>query len=875
MSDLKARLREVFRVEAAADMAALREALQGLRTRAPRPPAAEIEAFYRLAHKLKGACRAVNLTVARVAGHQIEYLFRALHESPSDLTTALLDDVAAGLEKMSAAIEAFAAGREEPADSELVARLNRHLEAAGSTQRGELPAASGSGPLPPTAPEPPARPTGPAIHPRILQSFAAEALEIMDGLRAAFARFPEAPPPVLAELLDDALRRAHTLKGSARVVKMDEVSSLAHELEDALRPLGEDPPGDLAEVLPPAAALLDRLDTALGRATAPEPPAETPGAAAPATSPETAVETGAGRFFRVDMDRMRRLEEAFAEVLVFQPQLDGVGERSQRLREQFREVVDEELRLRRRLGSFLYRAAENQEHVRAASYVNFMGQQVRQLARRVAALEQEQRRLIQGMDQRMEKLDEELHALQVTQAGEVLSGLRAMVLELAAELQRPVDFQITGFDLEMDRRTLQRLRGPLIHMLRNALDHGIETPAERSSLGKPPRAVIRLALALVSGQYQLTVSDDGRGLPTALIRRRAVEGGFLNEEAASRLDDHALHQLILHPRFSTARQVSQVSGRGMGLSTLAEALRDLNGSLEIQSQMGRGTTFTMRVPVSRSGSSVLLLECAGSIYGVPGRWVDRVLHLPPDRLGEGPHGLHFDSPNGPVRVQSLGALLGRGEATLGRGPSHVPLVLIRREDGVSAWAVDAVLGQRRTVLRELPPLAARSPYFSSGIPLEDGRFGLLLEVSRLLESDRGSARWGEAAAAPTAPGRPARPVILVVDDSYTSRTLEAGVIESSGYQVLQAADGLDGLRVLRNEHVDLIICDIEMPRLDGFGMLAEVKASERLRDIPFILISSLEDPGIIQKGLSLGADSYIVKRHFEHGELVATIEHFL
>jgi two-component system chemotaxis sensor kinase CheA len=259
---------------------------------------------------------------------------------------------------------------------------------------------------------------------------------------------------------------------------------------------------------------------------------------------------------------------------------------------------------------------------------------------------------------------------------------------------------------------------------------------------------------------------------------------------------------------------------------------------------------------------------------LPARFVEKVAQVAAADILTVSGRLHWSSPDGPIPVYGLAELLGLADGIPPEGRFHA--VVVNRESGRELLTVDRLVGLRQVVLRELPPAAAAAGLYSGCIPLEDGTSGLLLDMPAVLA--RAAAAPGLRArieAGPIAAPQIHLPAILVVDDSYTSRTLEAGVIESMGYRVFQAADGLDGLRVLRNEAVDIILCDVEMPRMDGFGMLAAVKSNDRLRDIPFILISSIEDPSIVEKGLALGADSYIVKRHFEQDALRDIIAHYL
>lgn len=836
MSPLAARLREVFRSEAAEDLAQLRSAFAAWRAALPLAPAESTEAVYRLAHKIKGACRAVSFQSGQTLGFLLEYLFRALHETPRILPDALETDALRTLDALADAVDAFLAGGDFTVDPTLVAAMNAHLEACGSSQRATVEAQP--------APTPKG---GPEVDPRLVASFRAEAEELLENLH----RLVDSPKDFSPEAVNEALRSAHTLKGSAGVVKMRSVSEAAHRLEGILRAVE---PGSPAGGLRDAAALIEAMESELGihRSVAPS------GA------------TSVSEFFRVEQNRLKRVEDAFSELLEAAPDLESVGADSARILVELDTLVREEEVLRRNLASVIYRAPENQEYARMASYVNHMSRQIRSLRRALTRLDGHARRAHGLVAQRLQALDTGLHALQVTPAGEVLAGLDGMVSEIAEGLGKSIRLETSGFDIEMDRSTLQRLRGAIIHLIRNAIDHGIESAAERASAAKEVAGVLRISLALSGGRYVVEVADDGRGLSTREIRRHAIAARFLTEAEASAMEDAAIQQLIFNPRFSTSRGVTEVSGRGIGLSSVDETIRALGGELSVTTTAGRGTVFRMIVPAGRAGGTALMVKASGHSFGIPSRFVERVLQIPVADLLERGGTRQWTSPEGPVAARHLGEILGLRSDSV--RAARTPAVMIRREGARDVILVDELTGLRQAVLRELPPAAAATGLFGGCIALDDGEAGLLLEVPAVLA--RGNARSFEGAPDDSAPVRD-QAVILVVDDSYTSRTLEAGVIESMGYRVVQAADGVDGLRVLRNESVDLILSDIEMPRLDGFGFLVEVKKTERLRDIPFILISSIEDQNIVQKGLALGADSYIVKRFFEQEELKATIQHYL
>lgn len=889
--DLTARLREVFRGEAEADLAELALAFVQWERELPSPSPAATEAVFRLAHKIKGACRAISFKEGQTLGHLLEYLFRAWHETPREIPAPMVEDVRACHACFQEAVKSHIAGAAVACPAELVDVLNAHLRTLGSSHTIEF-AVPVSKPSPAktdavfhSSAQPAATSSPRPLDVRLLASFRGEAADLLETLHR---HLDDSSAGLDKEAVDSALRAAHTLKGAAAVVRFSATAALAHELEDLLRSMENDgsaPQGgaELPSQVPAARDLLRKINASMEEECPPSASMSASGNNSQQGSAEhgrrenpAAADAIASSHFRIEVERVKKLEESFSDLMVLSPQLDELLESSAAITADFAALSREEEALRHSLGTLLYRAPENREYAKAASYINFTSRQIRAMQRQVSRLESGLRNCLTLLDQRFESVDRNIHGLQLTPAQDVLSGLDAMVRELGVELGKPASLFTHGFDIEMDRSSLQKIRGALIHLLRNCIDHGIEGPAERESLGKSPVARISIVLSLSGGHYKFEVSDDGRGLATREIRRRAIAQSFLSEVDAANLAADDIHRLIFHPRFSTVDKSTHISGRGMGLSSVEQTVRALGGSVGVESRPGLGTAFQILLPAGRAGGTVLLVAANGQHFALPSQVVEKIAPVPAESISFDGDSSHWKSDEGPVPVHHLGSVLGLGSSSM--TGSRCNLILLRAGQQRHGLLVEEIIGLRRVVVQDLPPAAAAAGLFGGIIPLAEGRSALLLEAPALVSQGRPAVPVSNRepiVAAASEPGTRPPPTILVVDDSYTSRTLESGVIESMGYRVLQAADGLDGLKVLRNETVDLILCDIEMPRMDGFGMLAEVKKNDRTKDIPFILISSLEDPSIVQKGLSLGADSYIMKRHFEQEQLRDLINHYL
>ncbi|EFH11484.1 hybrid sensor histidine kinase/response regulator, partial [Teichococcus cervicalis] len=467
----------------------------------------------------------------------------------------------------------------------------------------------------------------------------------------------------------------------------------------------------------------------------------------------------------------------------------------------------------------------------------------------------------------------------------VLGSLGRMVRELAREAGRTVAVRMEGLDLQADRRVLQALKDPVTHLLRNAIGHGLESAEQRARLGKPVEAEVALLLRAQGGLLRLSVLDDGRGPDLARIEAIAVQRGLLPPRPADQPPPppERLLALVFEPGFSTAPEVDRLSGRGMGLSVVAEVARSLRGGATLRPRRPAGTEVEIAVPFSAARQPVLLVEAGGVPYALPSHGVERLLRLPVAAVEtvESQPVLRIESGGRDViaPVIALPALLGHPTAPIPVEAGHVKAVLLRSGERRCALAVEA-MQDVRTLMVERLEAPGVDPALVVGVALQEG------EVPALVLSPEGLvARWlreeGRLAGAGLglAPAEQAKPAatILVVDDSITTRTLEKSILEAQGFRVLLSVDGLDALNLLRGGEavVDLVVADVEMPRMDGFGLLQALKTDPRLAAIPVILMTSRADPEDVRRGLDLGAGAYITKQKFDQRELLATIGQML
>ena len=464
----------------------------------------------------------------------------------------------------------------------------------------------------------------------------------------------------------------------------------------------------------------------------------------------------------------------------------------------------------------------------------------------------------------------------------ITHGCERVVRDLTRSGEKEARLILEGTETEIDRKILEELQDPLIHLLRNAVDHGIEPAAEREAAGKPRAGTIRVSARQVGDSVRFEVADDGAGLDAERLRAAVLRKGLLTTDQAAALDERGAHGLIFLPGFSSRETVSATSGRGVGLDVVREHVERLHGTVDVSSQPGQGTRFTLELPLTLATTRALLVEQSGQTYAVPTTLIERSGRVEQDRLEQ---------------IQGRRTLLLEGRAlpaieladVLNVAPSAPPAdrqgrtvwrqyFVVAQAGRRVALLVDGLAGEQEIVVKSLAWPLRRVRNVAGTTLLGTGSVVVILNPADLLQSalGMGAGRSPLHSASPAAqPERRRAPRILVVDDSLTTRTLERTILEAAGYDVTVAADGLEALNRLRAEEIDLVVSDVEMPRLDGFGLTAELRRDERLRHVPVVLVTSLDAREHRERGVEVGADAYVVKSAFDQGQLLETIGRLL
>ncbi|BAE51808.1 hybrid sensor histidine kinase/response regulator [Paramagnetospirillum magneticum] len=666
--------------------------------------------------------------------------------------------------------------------------------------------------------------------------------------------------PADSETINAVFRSAHTVKGSSRMLKLIPITETAHKVEDVLGALRD---GSLswspelrrllqrgvdalsaqvdavADGNPPAEpdpALCAALAAAL---RGPQPATEPPPAPAPASAPPAAEPPPQAEVRLKSADTVRVQLTKLDELI----RLMG-------------EVVSSHARLRQRLTDIRQIERETQDRGEAAALTGF----ARDLREDVFS---------------QELLMDELHAkalvMRMLPLAIVLEPAARLIRDLGRSLGKDVECVVGGTEIELDRQLIDRLNDPIVHLLRNSVDHGIEDAATRQAAGKPPFGTIRLSARQDGGWVLIEVADDGGGLPLAAIRDKAVRKGLLSAEQAAAMPDSEAIDLIFSPGFSTSSIITEVSGRGVGMDVVKRTIvDDLQGVIGVETVPGKGTTFALRLPLSLAVMRVLVVSAGGESFGFTAQYVAQLLELPPERLLTVAERDAVVIDNEFIPVVSLATLLGLPGARPARPVLRLVVVRVRNEK--LALLVDELIDERDMVIKPLPEHLRHLPLVAGMVMTGRNTLVSVLHAPVLLDMAR-RARGGMTEAPQSGAGDAVR--ILVVDDSLNTREIEKDVLEAHGYVVTLAEDGVDGLAKARAGDFDAILTDVEMPNMDGFTLTAALRQDERYRDRPIIIVTSREREEDKRRGIQVGADAYIVKGDFDQSSLVDTLRSLL
>ncbi|NQD92493.1 response regulator, partial [Pseudomonas sp. CrR25] len=473
--------------------------------------------------------------------------------------------------------------------------------------------------------------------------------------------------------------------------------------------------------------------------------------------------------------------------------------------------------------------------------------------------------------QRAQQLYDTALACRMRPLADVLVGQARMVRDLARSLDKQVRLQTEGDKTQVDRDVLERLEAPLVHLLRNALDHGIEPPAARLAAGKPAEGLISIKARQQAGTLLLEIADDGAGVDLSRLRAAIVQRQLASEETAAQLSETELLSFLFLPGFSLRGEVTELSGRGVGLDAVQHMLRQLRGDVQLQQVCGQGARFLLEVPLTLSVVRSLVVEISGEAYAFPMAHIERMCEVQPDAIVQLEGRQHFTHEGRAVGLVAASQLLQRPAGQT--PPAAIPVVLIGAREAFYGLAVERFIGERTLVVLPLDPRLGKLQSVAAGAVLDDGAPVLILDIEdlqRSLDKLLSSGRLERIDGGNQGAGA-ARKRVLVVDDSLTVRELQRKLLLNRGYEVAVAVDGMDGWNALRAEHFDLLITDIDMPRMDGIELVTLLRRDHRLQSLPVMVVSYKDREEDRRRGLEAGADYYLAKASFHDEALLDAV----
>ncbi len=615
-------------------------------------------------------------------------------------------------------------------------------------------------------------------------------------------------------------------------------------------PASPEPPSPAVEASPPPV-------TREAPAASPAPPTSPPTARRAAAKPATEVKT-----LRVNADNLDRMMRLAGEMMI-------ESRRFQTLRESVRQLKQELEGLEDRLEESSRRFGGDPRAVATiASMRESIGGGRRTLLGHASDLENMFRRT----EEVATALYHEVIGSRMRPFADGAAGLPRMVRDLAKGLGKQVRFEMLGGTVPVDRDILAKLEAPLNHMLRNCVDHGVEMPQERVDAGKDPTARVFLEARHHGGMLMVRVGDDGRGIDPERIRRKIVEKGLQNEAVAAGLSKAELLDFLFLPGFSTAGKVTEISGRGVGLDVVQTMVQETGGSLRVETEPGQGAAFSMRLPITLSVIRAALVEIDGEPYAFPLSRLERVVKVPRESIKPVEGRQQFELDGVSVGLINARSILGLGGSEAAGDVASVMVI-----GSVGEWfglVVDRFLGEEDLVVRPLDPRLGRVPHVASAALLEDGRPLLIVDTDDLVASVRQllgegrlrGTRTGESGATRR------RKRVLVVEDSITVREVERQLLLRMGYDVEVAVDGVDGWNALQQGGYDLVVSDIDMPRMNGIEFVKTLRKDERFRRIPVIIVSYKDREEDRLRGMEAGANAYLTKGSFHDRSFATMVE---
>lgn len=739
---------------------------------------------------------------------------------------------------------------------------------------------------------------------RLLATFRIEADEHVKAISSGLLALEKLPAGEQQDIIEAIFREAHSLKGAARAVKFSQIEAICQPFESVLAALRDRKISlstPLADLLHQAVNLMEslatgsseladkrqsevasfarQLDRVLSRAQRtpkPEPMPTRPPPVKP--QPEKATTLSSTKTVRVSTQKLDAVMHLSEEMLVARL---SVAQRATDLQQAAAELsawrkrsIDLQVLLRpleRGLSPSPQAAGGIQKLLDYFANEQVRVRSLEDQLTRLSRSANNDRRILAAMT---DDLQQRIREMQLLPCSTLLDMFARQARELAREQGKLVNVSTEGSDIEVDRRLMEEIKDPLIHLARNCIDHGIESPSHRQEMGKPAAGEIRISVSQKdSGKIIIAITDDGIGVDTQRLKSVAIERDILSTEEADALTDLDALQLIFKSGLSTSALITDVSGRGLGMAIVRDKIEQLGGDIEVTSAANVGTQFQIILPVSLATFRGTLVSVADQLFIAPSAYVDRVMRIAADAIHTVNNSdmISIDDHALPL-VWLCDALRLPRQAAINGNEKVLGIVLGRNASRI-AFRVDSILDEQEVLVKSLGPQLRRVNNIAGACVLGNGQVVPVLNVPDLLQS----VVQLPAAVPPTSrlPATQARRSILVAEDSITSRSLMKSILETAGFRVVTAVDGIEAYTTLKTEKFDLVVSDVDMPRMNGFDLTTKLRADNQLNEIPIVLVTTLDSREDRERGIDVGANAYIVKSSFDQSNLLEVIQRLI
>lgn len=912
------KLFEIFKIECDEHIQNLNSGLLSLEENPNQPGI--IEEIFREAHSLKGAARMINFPSIENISHNMETILSKIKNNEMTLTTETANVILKGLDTVEAIINKISqGGQEDEVDSSTILNHLKQVANGVVLDKSEISKKSDIEPVKTSDVKAADEEKEEIIVKMDLNLFLQETGDAHQKLVNSLLEIDKNPDN--EKEVENAFEQAHALKGSARVIKHDEMGNISFSIERALQEVldkkmsvssllvtilleGTDfiktfitriemedkteVPQDFEKVIAAIDALIET------HSSSQKPEKKSSGTSQSLASeivqkkglkPEISKSSGtvkqketstakAKSTVRVSSDKLDRLMDQAGELLIMKLKSH------QRLKD-IQSIIDDCNAIKRPLKKRIRqigRAKLQQDNTandkmiseEKPFYIDF-GEKFSSVSDRIELLHKAYYDDFRQLSLVIEKLQDDVKKTRLFPIQTILDVFPRMVRDISASVNKKIKLKVSGGNIELDKFILEEAKDPLMHIIRNCIDHGIESREDREKLGKPEEGLIQINVFHKGNSAVIEVKDDGKGIDIEKIKASAIKKGLYSEKEINLMKDKQILSLIFHPGFSTSSIITDISGRGIGMDVVKANIEKLNGTIDIETVKSKGTVFLMIIPLTLSTTQTLKISICGNIYFIPVNMVEKIIKVPEDKLSivEGfPAVYYLDSLIPYVRLSSV---LEIPESETDDTNQERPMVILRSGKNFAAFGIDKFMGEEEMLMKGLGGFMKRVRNVSGVTIMRDGSIALVLNVADMINTVqlRGIAI-------------PKRKIeehevveglsVLVVDDSIMTRTMEKNILESYGYNILMAVDGQDALVKLQEKDFDIIVSDVQMPKMNGLELTEQIKKDDRYKHIPVILVTALESAEDKKKGIEVGADAYIVKSSFDQSNLLKTIK---